>query len=132
MLAHWWRKSSTYWCKHPNISFAKRMKSSSKCWSQYGTTFAWIAIVVTIPQEKMIHETRSAQVKINNDYVYQSVSTICYKHNIHLLSWWLERCIERTCVCLCRTWNPTFLAMETKKSKLHHVGHSLSPMNTSK
>ncbi len=28
---------------------------------------------------------------VNYDFICQSVSTICSKHNIHLWSWWLER-----------------------------------------
>jgi hypothetical protein len=29
MLAYWWKKSSTYWCKHPKISTAKGRKLST-------------------------------------------------------------------------------------------------------
>ncbi len=72
MLAHWWRKSFTCWCKYPNISIIREMKSSSKCRSRYDITFAWAVIVIATFWEEAIPKTRSTWVKSTSCVVVRS------------------------------------------------------------
>jgi hypothetical protein len=109
MLAHWWRKSSAYWCKHPNISIVKRMKSFSWCWSWYDKVFGWVLILVATPQEEVTLETRSTWIgltiitstKVQKPSIVSIISTYCYDD--------YRNDIGKTCVCLCKTWNSTSL-----------------------
>jgi len=79
------------------------MRSCSRCWSWCDTTFALVVIIAIIPEEKI--ETSW----INNDYVCQSVTNICCKHNIHSLLWWLERWHWKNMCLLMQNMEPDVL-----------------------
>jgi hypothetical protein len=85
MLAHWWRKSSTCWCRHPNISTTRGINHPLSV-NLDMTTFAWITIIPTILRKKVVHKTRSTQIGST-----MTTFVICCKYNIHLLLRWIER-----------------------------------------
>jgi hypothetical protein len=122
-----WRKSFTCWCKHPNISMARRMKSSLGCHMQYDTIFAWAIVIVATPWEKMTHETRFTRIKSTmTTFAKVWVPSIVRTISIHRHDDWKDG-IRRIWVCSHKTWNPTSLTMEMKESRITSCVPMCSP-----
>jgi len=70
---------------------------------------------------------------VNNVYIYQSVSTICCKHNIHLSLWWLERWHWENMRLLVQNMEPNIFNNGGERIlNCIMCGHALSPMNIMK
>ncbi len=134
MLAHWWRKSLTYWCKHLNISITTKIKTMLSCQTWYDTTFAWSIIIVTIPWKEVVHKTRFAQVELTMITFCQNANTICCKYNIHSSPQsWMERWYQEN-MSLFRQNMELGIPSNGGKQVSNYImcGNMPSPMNTTK
>jgi hypothetical protein len=117
------KKLLTCWFKISNISIARGMKSSSRCQSQYDTTFAWTPIIAAIPWKEALHETRFAQIRpvmiTSTKMQIPSIISIIFTchHDDE------KNGVKRTWIFLHKKWNLTSLTMEAKETTSCVVVH---------
>jgi len=132
MLEHWWKKLLTYWCKHPNIFTTKEIHHLM------GVSWNMTQPLPKLQLSQSFHKKNYqwniiCMSWINNNYIYQSVNTIYYKHNIHLSSWWLERWCQKNMSLFAWDMELDILSNGDKRIMNHIMCDILfSPMNTMK
>ncbi len=115
MLAHWWKKSFTYWCKQLETFMARRRNTYARCQLWYSFPFAWAAILVPTSRDESTCETKlvymgslmTTLAKVRTPLANNKVST-CWHED------WRE-CDERICVCIWRWKHVVFLTQIDRK-----------------